>query len=313
MSRESWLNVAAGALAAALVNSACGQEEPGKVSPLLLREFAAVVEQALPNRGSVIAVYEPTSQTVYGRTTVGFDAQSRAWFFASWKSAIGRDPSGKSYRSQGESPQLVDWASGESLGGLGIADYIPIGYLDFLRANPQAITSLERTSSGAWLVWYSQPGLESLAPSGVEIDPTGTPVRRWREDPKDRRESEFLYSPESPPGFPLAMSWGSETQSVPRPVLTHVEFHANGNPALFERSAVESTAIDNRVIVETKRQAIAAGFTRNEDGTWNPPDQTKVKPYSGDDLRAYRWPLVLAGVTLVVLAGFEIVRRRKGV
>lgn len=64
MSRESWLNVAAGALAAALVNSACGQEEPGKVSPLLLREFAAVVEQALPNRGSVIAVYEPTSQTV---------------------------------------------------------------------------------------------------------------------------------------------------------------------------------------------------------------------------------------------------------
>ncbi len=313
VTRAGRRNAVVGVLAAVLAPVALAQEEPGGVAPEALRGFLATVEQALPTRGSVIAVFEPTSASAHWRTTVGYDAGSRAWFLASWRSVLGRDPQGSHFKSEGESAQVRDWATGASVGTLGVADFLPLGNLEFLRSNPTAIVSLDRTGSGGWIARFVQPGLESLAPTAIEIDGTGLPLRRWREDPSDRREFVFDYSPESPPGFPIVTGWGSVSTPMAGGVtLTHVEFHANGNPALFERSAVESTAIDNRVIVETKRQASAAGFTRNEDGTWNPPNQTNVKPYSGDDLRAYRWPLVLAGATLVALAGFEIVRRRRG-
>ncbi|MCL4742636.1 MAG: hypothetical protein KJZ54_10585 [Phycisphaerales bacterium] len=304
---------AIGALTAALLPPASAQEAAVGPAPEMLRDFISLAERTLPAQGSVIAVYEPSTTGAYWRTTIGYDAASRAWFLASWRSVLGRDPQGAFYRSDGESALVSDWTTGASVGTLAIADFFPLASVAFLRSNPSAIVSLDRTEDDRWVARFVQPGLESLAPTTIEIDGSGVPLRRWREDPSDRREIVFGYSPESPPGFPLVSGWGSTYAAGTGGVaLTHVEFHANGNPALFERSAVENTAIDNRVIVETKRQASAAGFVRNEDGTWNPPDRTKVKPYSGDDLRAYRWPLVLAGLTFVALAGYEIVRRRRG-
>ncbi len=299
----------------ALVVVADAQQTPrAAVSENDLREFLGLLDSTLPARGSLVAVYEPASSTSHGRYTVGFDAESGAWFIASWKSSIGRSPDGVSYKSDAKSGLIQDWPGGDTVGPIGVADYFPFAYLAFFRERPAAITSLARTPAGGWVVNYIQPGLEGMPENAIEIDADGLPVRRWREDPKDRRESSFDYADTFPAGFPLVRGWGaSPVPQVTGPTLVHIEFHQQGNQALFDRSSVYNTEIDNRAIVETRRQANIAGFTRNEDGTWNPPDQTKVKPYSGDDLRAYRWPLVLAGVTLVVLAGFEIVRRRKGV
>ncbi|MCW5776690.1 MAG: hypothetical protein KIS87_09650 [Phycisphaeraceae bacterium] len=278
-----------------------------------LREFQAFTAAVLPDRGSVVAVYEPASATSYGRYTVGFDAESGAWFVASWKSSIGRAPDRIAYKSDTKSGAIHEWADGAEIGPIGVADYFPFAYLAFFMERPDSIVSLTRTESNGWIVRYVQPGLEGMPENAVEFNGAGLPVRRWREDPNDRRDSAFNYAASFPSGFPIVQNWGLKPGSqVSGPRLVHVEFHERGNPALFERAAVHNTEIDNRAIVETRRQASIAGFTRNDDGTWNPPDQAKIRPYSGDDLRSYRWPLVLAGVTLVVLAGFEIVRRRRG-
>ncbi len=303
------------ALTMLVLASVSGARQPlqAAVSENNLREFLSLIDSTLPERGSLVAVYEPASTTSYGRYTVGFDAASGAWFIASWKSSIGRSPDGVSYKSDSRGDTLQDWPGGGTVGPIAVADYFPFAYLAFFREQPTAITSLSRTPSGGWVVRYVQPGLEGMPENVVEIDPDGLPIRRWREDPKDRRESVFDYADTSPAGFPIVRGWGaSPIPQVTGPTLAHVEFHKSGNLALFDRVSVHSTEIDNRAIVQTRRQANIAGFSRNEDGTWNPPDRTKVKPYSGDDLRAYRWPLVLAGVTLVALAGYEIVRRRRG-
>lgn len=281
--------------------------------PVAEPELRAMIERVLPKRGSVVAVFEPADPTRFARTTVGYDAASGAWFMATWQGYRGRDPSGTAFQGDASSTAPRPEASDENRPPVPLADYMPFVLLTYLREEPERVRSVEERSDATWLVTFSMPGPGDRPPWIVELSPDGLPFRLYQDAPTDPRETRFEYHAESPPGFPIVAARSVDARSASYSVpLGHVEFFPDGNPALFESSAVAAVCVDNRAIVEMRRQASTAGFTRNEDGTWNPPDQTKVKPYSGDDLRAYRWPLVLAGATLVVLAGFEIVRRRRG-
>lgn len=273
----------------------------------------ALIERSLPTRGSVLAVFEPTDSNRFARTTVGYDAATGAWFMATWQGYRGRGPSGVGIEGEASSTTPRVGASEARTPPIPIAEYAPFVLLAYLKEEPERIRSAEMRDDSSWLVTFSMPGPADRPPWVVELSAAGLPVRLYQDDPADRRETRFDYHADSPPGFPTVATHSVDAQSASYPrSLRHIEFFPDGNSSLFEPSSVAAVSVDNRAIVEIRRQASTAGFTRNEDGTWNPPDRTKVKPYSGDDLRAYRWPLVLAGLTFVVLAGYEIVRRRRG-
>lgn len=275
--------------------------------------LVALIERSLPTRGSVVAVFEPTDPNRFARTTVGYDAATGAWFMATWQGYRGRDSSGVSFQGETSSIAPRVGESGESVPPVAIAEYMPFVLLAYLREEPARVRSSKPQEDSSWLVEFSMSGPADRPAWVVELNETGLPVRLYQDDPADRRETRFDYDGESPPGFPIvaARSVDAHSASYSR-ALRHVEFFPDGNPSLFAPASVAAISLDNRAITEMRRQASTAGFARNEDGTWNPPDRTKVKPYSGDDLRAYRWPLVLAGLTFVALAGYEIVRRRRG-
>lgn len=288
-------------------------EDPQPLHDGSERDLGALIERVLPSHGSIIAVFEPVEQDRFARTTVGYDAASGAWFMATWQGYRGRDPSGSAF--QGEAGSLTPRVetSEENRPPVPLADYMPFVLLRYLREEPERIRSVERNADLSWLVTFSMPGPSDRPPWILELGPDGVPIRLFQDDSSDRRETRYEYHAESPQGFPVVAARSVEARSGPysRP-LSHIEFFPEGNSSLFESSSVAAVCVDNRAIVDMRRQASIAGFTRNEDGAWTPPDRTNVKPYSGDDLRAYRWPLVLAGLTLVALAGYEIVRRRRG-
>jgi len=94
------------------------------------------------------------------------------------------------------------------------------------------------------------------------------------------------------------------------PPLTDVEFFPEGNTAIFEPEYVKRVVLDMRYAVQTAKNAVAAGFTRNADGTWTPPANPGATPA---DPGASRWraALIVSGTLVIGVAVFEWWRRRR--
>jgi hypothetical protein len=280
-------------------------------------EFLPFLERVLPRKGSFIAIYEPVNPKAYGRATAGFDAATGAWFVAGWTDAGGggRDPEGQGFAvgPRKGSARAYEWTAGSP--PLGLGSYFPSSALYYLFERPTAIQSVERTQEGHWIVSWQRPDSNDhqFPLAFIEVAADGTPLKRWQDQPDDRREEVFRYAPESPTGFPLLAGTmpGQAGDRLRGSTLTHVEYFADGNLAPFSQESVADTCYDNSVIVEMKQQAIAAGIlpgASSEEAAVVPA----ALPFAGRQWAKFRWPLIIAGGILVALAGIEAVRRRKG-
>lgn len=187
---------------------------------------------------------------------------------------------------------------------LSVAGAILVARLAVLVDKPELIESVERLPGGGWVVAHHLPGRDDWPLLYSEISADGVLVRTWQDDPNDPREREYEVWPDSPPGFPLSTGHG-------RREVKHVEFFEEGNPSLFEAENISQIAYDNRVIVQKQARAASAGFRRGEGGEWEPPADRDVEPYAGEGLGRLRWPLIVGGGVLILLAAFEIIRRRR--
>lgn len=296
--------------------AALGGEASSKAEAALLDEqgFQRLLESVLPRTGSFIAVYEPVKAKAYGRTTIGFDAATGAWFRAGWagdSAATGRDPQGFGFvtaaRKDSGRPH-EPWPPSP----LPAATYFPSATLYYLAAHAEAIRSVQHGLDGNWVIsWELPAGSAKMFPTQVlVVSADGLLSKRWQEDPNDRREESFEFAPDSPSGFPILASRAAPSPAAPRggTALAHIEFFSKGNPGLFSQESVAEICYDNSVIVQMKERAQAAGLSGDNDPASS--QGSPVVSFTGRQWSRLRWPLVFSGAILVVLAMIEMYRRR---
>ncbi len=173
---------------------------------------------------------------------------------------------------------------------------------------PESIQSVEHRPDGSWTVSWRPPPLygTEFPVCYVVVSAEGVLLQRWQDAPHDRRETTFQYSTDSPRGFPLASRYGPSGAEL---ALVRVEFFPEGNLAPFSQGSVAEHCYENSAVVQLKQQALAAGFPPEGDRSGPGGHPTPV-PFAGRQLRGLRWPLVVAGAILVLLAAIEVYRRR---
>ncbi|MCW5768447.1 MAG: hypothetical protein KIT19_07165 [Phycisphaeraceae bacterium] len=186
-------------------------------------EELAVLRHQLIGLGdvSVRAVYRTTRTNAAGETHVGYNGMTGAWYHVTPGHAGGRDDDGRRF-----------WATVDDGGGLsdiqyyvdapgsdfGVECYFPtLILIDLVLKRPELIRSVERGEGDNSVLIAPLPGGHrdtSDANFGampvhdfcVEVDAQGRVVRTWLDPEKPGLPTfEFEYSPESPPGFPVAI------------------------------------------------------------------------------------------------------------
>ena len=268
-------------------------------------EFLAWCEANVPRVGSVVVTYGRGAGT--SQVSVGLDAGSRAWFYATDRAWAGRTASGQVFRGQ-----PGDVKSGEATGmrgtPIGVAEYIPAGYLYHFMEAPNTIRELRAESDGGWTVAYQAVAAEDRPLAEIRFDKTGRVVRSWLRDETDRRERAVTYEADGKgSAFALATGVGAQGDCVVLDVRGDPS--GAGAPA-FEIAKVESAARGIAIEVQTANAAKQLGYERDEDGGWELRGDPPSTGYQGQGISRWRWPVLGAGGLLVVMGGIEIWRRR---
>lgn len=277
-------------------------------------EFLAWCQEVMPERGAIVVEYV-SDATVRGSTAVytttcGFDASSGAWFKVTPSGSGGRTAAGVPFSggTTHDSTLVVETPWGMPV--LGIADRLPMAFLRFFVDEPDHIKSIAQSATGNWTVGYHQPGPDEHArPLGfVEIAPSGKVVRSWTDDPHERRSVEYVYDDRSPEGFPVAVQVGGAMMLR----VTSVEYNSAGLDDVFTMERAEAFAREAFLKVETERQARRAGYITTETGEWVRESATPKVPatYGDSGVMRWRWPLLVAGAAVTLMALIEIWRRR---
>ncbi len=289
-----------------------GQPEYRSATQASFLEWA---EEVLPDQGSIIVEMQSMAirhgvQSVY-RTVCGFDAKTGAWFVVTPAESGGRTSSRTGYSGGNASGSTKANDESWSMPVIGVADRLPVAFLSFLTEQPERIQSVTRTATDGWIVGYRQvrpvgfPGPTAF----LEFDQEGLARRWWQDDADDSREKNFVYSEESPDGFPVPADSGDLLRLIPE----RISFYPDGRPDLFEMDRVEDLTRETYLRVETTRQAQRSGYSRSADGEWVRDTSTSRQEsrYGGRATQRWRWPLLGVGFLLFLVAGVEVWRRRR--
>lgn len=269
------------------------------------QEFLAWCEATVPRAGSVVAVYGRADGT--SQVSVGLDAGSRAWFSATDRAWAGRTASGQVFRGQ---PGEADLGASTGMRGtpIGVADYIPAGYLYHFMEAPDTIRGVHAESDGGWTVVYQAAAAPNRPLAEIRFDGRGRVERSWLRDETDRRERAVVYdSNDNGSGFALATGVGAQGDRV---VLEVQRDPMGVRPTAFEAARVESVARGLAIEIQTANAAKRLGYERGEDGGWELLGDGPSADYHGQEILRWRWPVLVAGGLLVVIGGIEIWRRR---
>jgi hypothetical protein len=173
-----------------------------------------------PGNVSVRAVYRPPASSGVGETHVGYNGMTGAYYLVTPDYVSGRDDDGRAF-----------WASTDEGGGLsdlqyyeeapgnddGLGRQFPtLILMDLVLKRPELIQSVEQGEGGNSVLIAPLPGghrdtsdsilrempIHDLC---VEVDSQGRVVRTWVDPEKPGLSTfEYEYSPDSPPGFPVA-------------------------------------------------------------------------------------------------------------
>lgn len=185
-------------------------------------ELAAIRSRVTAPRDiSVRAVYRSTRTDGAGELHVGYNGMTGAWYHVTQGHAGGRDDDGRGF-----------WASVDDGGGLsdilyhddapgrdfGIERFFPtLILMDLVFKRPELIQSVEEGEGGNLVLVSPLPGGSRHTSDAifgampvhdfcVEVNDQGRVVRTWIDPEKPGLPTfEFEYSPDSPPGFPIAI------------------------------------------------------------------------------------------------------------
>lgn len=275
-----------------------GQPQPS------VEEFLDWCDDQLPETGNVIVLYE-RSDGGPSRLTVGLDAGSGAWFYATDRRCLGRTPGGAVFSGSvadgvGPEEDVVNKAT-----PLGIGEFIPAAFLYYLLERPESIEDVRRTTAG-WEVLFAYPFNGGRPPAQIEVDDSGR-VTRWSWDlPGDLRVREFEYWTGGDAAFAIVSPVGTRGDRVVSEVRT-----TDDPAAVFSPTAVEAVMRDNHVQVETAISASRSGYRQSDSGDWVREEPVEPAPYGGSAIQRWRRPLVVAGCMFVALGVFEVWWRRR--
>lgn len=274
--------------------------------------FLAWCEEARPDHGAVVAMYS-VARVDHGdilaqRVLYGWDAGTGAWLNAGPNASVGRTGAGRGYRSPGTDGSIQMIKPPDDMPLLAVAEAFPRAMLAHFVERPGVVVDAESLDDGGWRVMFAQWSNHEGPLGVVEFSGSGRAIRRWQDDPDDRREVEFRYAEDAGHG-------GIEiVASLPGRLglaLAEVVDEPGGASAWFEPERVAERARELALSVEVDRRAMQRGYSRTADGELVvDPDALGKSPYGGSSLRRWRWPVLGAGVVLVVVAGAEYRRRR---
>jgi len=269
-------------------------------------EFLAWCGANVPRAGSVIVTYGGGAGT--SQVLVGLDAGTRAWFFATDRACAGRTASGRVFRGP-----PGDVRSGVEAGmrgtPIGVAEYIPAGYLYHFMEAPDTIRELHAESDGGWTVAYQAVAAKDRPLAEIRFDEAGRVVRSWLRDETDRRERAVTYESDGK-GSVFALATGMGAQGDRVVVDVQSDPSGAGVPA-FEVAGVESAARGIAIEVQTASAAKRLGYERDKEGGWElRGDPPSTDDYQDQGISRWRWPVLGAGGLLVVIGGIELWRRR---
>lgn len=265
-------------------------------------EFLRESRRWLPER-PIIMSREAVGESV-GLAFAGYDPTTGAWFMAGSTLAGGRDASGRSYifkAGQSEPTAPVYEPLPYHIGTL-----LPVAILASMHERPSIVTEADRRG-GSWFVTYRVTMDQTMTPPVTKLfvaefdATTGRVLSHERSDAADRQRIDFDLSDPSLERVPDRASGPQHKVSLETDVAL----------ASFSQEAIRARMKAAEIAIQQKSVAIQAGYTEDAVGTWTPPvGNPVVVPYAGRALSKYRLPLLLGGGLVVVIAGFEIYRRR---
>lgn len=267
--------------------------------------FLGFARSVAPRKGT-ITVEREAGGDAFGRSVVGLDAATGAWFSASNREYLGRSASGYAFEGdplgEGPVPRVRPWGAPM----LGTGSEIPFAYVLSALEDPAILRWAEPHEEGGWRFAIAIP---STAPEErlleVTVDRSGRPVMVQAEG-RAARELEYLPEAIGPLGV---VKNKAHDQIIGRRYT--VQVMPDGRPELFEPEVVHEVAKDCYYRVEVKKRARSAGFVQADGTTGWASAQTEAAPYAGRSVGAYRWPLIVGGALVVVLAGLEMWRRKR--
>lgn len=292
-------------------------------------DLAAFLQRVVPERGSIRLRYEARQPKSFSKSVFGFDAATGAYFRVGAGHLLGITTDGNGYSGAaivGGTKRDID--SGSTTTSDHTADRVlSIARLIELKKHPERIESVQprepARGGGFTVVLVCYAGLPGLAPGArlhkvmksdnqrlrLEIDGKGRIVASEWLDRAWGGRYEPQWKENSPPGFWVVerFPWNFKPLTDANAIdLVALEFDPNGNPAWFDRQAVERMAEQ----AETKYEAkpIIAKHSDPEPTTGELLAMGMFK--KGDALGGYRWPLVGAGATVTALAALACWRRR---
>lgn len=283
------------AIIAFVVTPGYGANDDGW-QPATMSEFRQFARNVLPT-AAVEAVYRAPAGSI-SEVAVGVEFSSGAWYIAGHAGIAGRDQEGRWYRGGAEigggaysaAPDHADFA---------ISGYLPATFLILLPRIEEHITSLERSDAGDWRVAFTYPAGVEPAPAMLEISTDGF-VRRLAIDEPMNRTYEWSY----PDGAPSPLVPPSKAANLH---LADYEIVQGRKPGFADLRVTEKRAAHARLRVEEDLAASAQGFVRDAGGNWTPPQAPA--PAAQGPLVAYRLPLIIVGIIILVIAAIHIARR----
>lgn len=223
----------------------------------LAPELLKFLREKLPTTGSIEAVYFSTAPYTHGRIAAGFDVQSGACYKLNNHLASGRDAAGKLFSGtpvkDGLSPNTEAQLTDHMVDGI-----FTIARLVGILKYPEAIRSVKPRDDGGYIVVMGyRAGLRGLAPDAqvlpahdrefaerYVIDADARIIETQEVDPP-APAVKYVYSPDSPPGFPVLAEFGSGEGHF---ALDSFKHHPASDPAVFDMKSVEQTGIDHKIM-----------------------------------------------------------------
>ena len=277
-----------------------------KYTPSTWEDWKAEALMWATPTGTLVAVYESDSddnQPGAGRTVIGYDVATEAWFHIVRSRVVGVDPQGRAFAGEPHRGSVAYVEPTPDLSLLYITGYAPGVYRQWFLADQSRAAHVERGSDQSWRLTFAGGGPDPSNPrmAAIVFDPAGIPRTFWAAaDPGTGRtqvEYDYLIDARSPSGLHLV---SRSNRSSYR--LASVEHHPKGNPAIFDIESIEQIAVDNRMAIEMKLLA----------GPGNPASGFPTTPaqYEQTKIARVSWPLIMTGIAVIAIGVFAIIRAR---
>lgn len=267
-------------------------------------EFLAASATWPAPKGTIIATYE--SETQGGgasRAILAFDSHTGTWFRAGVQSVDGVIQNGLQItgepRREGvrvADPQHpFDWP---------VVPYCAGTHIPLLRSSPEQVDWVRRGEDGSWHVGfrYARFGYTDRKDSVLVFAEDGTPLV-WQiqvpvGDTFEPTVISYDIDPRSPPGFGVNSGIGNQR-------LSSLEYFPNSRPELFELAAIESVAVDNRIILDATLKRLL--LERQPDLA----QAGRPSQYAPNNTASRMGtPLVITGIVVVAIGLFALIRTR---